>query len=101
MISCVIHYQIDANKLVEFERYAKSWIRLVAKFGGQHQGYFLPSEGDNNLAIAIFTFPSLARYETYRTDSFKDKDCQEAFDYAKQTACILSYKRNFFRPVFE
>lgn len=101
MISCVIHYQINADKLVEFEHYAKCWIHLVPKFGGQHQGYFLPSEGENTLAIAIFTFPSLASYEVYRKASFKDKECQAAFDYAKQTACIASYKRSFFRPVFE
>jgi len=100
MISCVIHYQVDANKLVEFEQYAKSWIGLVAKFGGQHQGYFLPSEGDNNLAIAIFTFSSFAAYETYRETSFKDEECLAAFEYAKKTACIVSYKRSFFRPVF-
>ncbi|OUR81022.1 NIPSNAP family protein [Marinomonas sp. 42_23_T18] len=100
MMSCVIHYQVDANKLVEFEQYAKTWIGLVEKFGGQHQGYFLPSEGDNNLAIAIFTFSSLGAYEIYREASFGDAECLAAFEYAKTTACIVSYKRSFFRPVF-
>ena len=49
MVTCVIHYRVDADKLAEFEHYAKLWISLVNKFGGQHQGYFLPSEGDNDL----------------------------------------------------
>lgn len=100
MVTCVIHYRVDADKLAEFEHYAKLWISLVNKFGGQHQGYFLPSEGDNDLAVALFTFASLAEYEEYRNASFTDEGCQAAFEYAKQTKCIQSYKRRFFRPVF-
>jgi len=41
----------------------------VEKFGGKHHGYFLPSEGANNLALAMFSFPSLALYEEYRAKS--------------------------------
>ena len=70
------------------------------KFGGQHQGYFLPSEGVSNVALALFTFSSLTAYETYRKDSFQDAECIAAFDYAKETQCIVSYERSFFRPVF-
>ncbi len=77
------------------------WIPLVNKFGGIHNGYFLPSEGANNIALALFTFPSLAAYEQYRADSFADADCMTAFQYAKDTRCIISYERSFFRPVFE
>lgn len=101
MISCVLHYRVNTNKLAEFEHYAKLWISLVAKFGGQHQGYFLPSEGENDLAIAIFTFSSLAAYEDYRFASFSDNACLAAFEYAKHTRCIKSYKRSFFRPIFD
>jgi len=84
MVTCVIHNRVGADKLAEFEQYAKLWISLVNKFGGQHQGYFA----------------SLAKYEEYRNASFADEDCQAAFEYAKQTKCIKSYKRRFFRPVF-
>ena len=77
------------------------WIPLVNKFGGQHNGYFLPSEGANNIALALFTFPSFAEYERYRQDSFKDDDCIAAFKYAEDTKCILSYERSFFKPIFE
>jgi hypothetical protein len=59
------------------------WIPLVNKFGGIHNGYFLPSEGANNIALALFTFPSLAEYEQYRKDSFTDTDCIAAFKYAE------------------
>ena len=45
MITCYVRYVIDPKKVNEFEEYAKMWIPLVEKFGGQHNGYFLPSEG--------------------------------------------------------
>lgn len=101
MITCYLRYVINPHKLKEFEHYGKLWIPLVAKFGGTHHGYFLPSEGANNIALALFSFPSLALYEQYREDSFKDAACQAAFKYAEETGCILSYERSFFRPVFE
>lgn len=100
MVTCYIKYIIDANKIDAFEHYAKLWIPLVNKFGGHHQGYFLPSEGASNMALALFTFPSLAEYEVYRKDSFQDAECIAAFNYAKETQCIISYERSFFRPVF-
>lgn len=100
MVTCFLKYIIDARKIREFEAYAQMWIPLIHKFGGSHQGYFLPSEGASNVALALFTFPSLAAYEQYRQDSFKDPDCQRAFKYAADTQCIVSYERSFFRPVF-
>ena len=68
---------------------------------GQHHGYFLPSEGANNKALALFSFDSLASYEKYRTDSLLDMECIAAFNYAETTKCILSYERSFFRPILE
>lgn len=100
MVTCYLRYVLDAYQLKEFEHYAKLWIPLVEKFGGQHHGYFLPSEGANNIALAMFTFPSLAEYECYRQDSMNDAECLAAFKYAEETKCILSYERTFFRPVF-
>jgi hypothetical protein len=99
MITCYIEYVIDPNKISEFEHYAKLWIPLVNKFGGIHLGYFLPSEGVNNKALALFNFSSLATYEKYRQQSFKDENCIAAFDYAKKTQCIKQYQRSFFRPL--
>lgn len=101
MVTCYLRYVIDPFKLAEFEQYAKMWIPLVNKFGGVHNGYFLPSEGANNIALALFTFPGLAEYEQYRIDSFNDAECLAAFEYAKNTRCVLSYERSFFKPVFE
>lgn len=101
MITCYLKYVIDPFKLQEFEAYAKKWIPLVTKFGGTHHGYFLPHEGANNIATALFSFNSLADYEKYRKDSMNDEDCKEAYQYAIKTKCILSYERSFMKPIFE
>jgi hypothetical protein len=99
MVTCYLRYVIDPFKLKEFEHYGTMWIPLVERFGGQHHGYFLPSEGANNIALALFTFPSFAAYEEYRAKSLQDPECQAAFRYAEDTRCIISYERSFFRPV--
>lgn len=99
MITCYVRYVVDASKLNEFEIYGKMWIPLVEKFGGEHHGYFLPAEGANNIALALFSFPSLAAYETYRGRSKDDPECIAAFKYAEETRCVISYERSFFRPV--
>ena len=100
MVTCYLRYVIDPYKLREFERYAAMWFSLVNKFGGTHHGYFLPHEGANNIALALFSFPSLAAYEEYREKMALDADCQEAFAYADKTRCIISYERSFMKPMF-
>jgi hypothetical protein len=77
------------------------WIPLVEKFGGTHHGYFMPSEGASNIALALFTFPSLAEYEQYRKRAATDAECQAALRYYEETKCFLSFERSFFRPVFK
>lgn len=101
MITCYIQYEINPDKLAEFEAYAKVWIPLVERFGGTHHGYFLPHESANDIALSLFSFDSLAEYERYRVASMKDADCLAAFDYAKETGCIRRYDRQFLRPMFQ
>lgn len=100
MITCSLRYVIDPYKLAEFEHYARLWIPLVNRLGGIHHGYFLPHEGANNIALALFSFPSLADYEIYRQHMAEDAECLAAFAYAEQTRCIASYERSFMRPLF-
>src|ERR1044072_3536275 len=73
-ITCHLRYEIDPSKLDAFERFAKRWIALVERSGGEHHGYFLPSEGASDVAYALFTFPSLAAYEEYREGFGRDPD---------------------------
>ncbi|MCA1617160.1 MAG: NIPSNAP family protein [Acidobacteria bacterium] len=92
---------IDPDKLEEFETYAKMWIPLVEKFGGSHHGYFLPHEGASDLALALFSFPSLAAYEEYRVKAATDTECQAALAYYKETRCFIRYERSFMRPILK
>jgi NIPSNAP len=101
MITCHLRYTIDPYKRNQFEAYGKMWIPLVNRFGGIHHGYFMPHEGANNIAYALFSFPSLAEYEIYRAKILTDPDCLVAFAHAEQTRCILSFERSFLRPVFD
>ena len=101
MITCYVRYIIDPLKVEQFETYAKMWIPLVEKFGGKHHGYFLPGEGANDVALALFSFESLAAYERYREQSKDDAECRAAFRYAEEHACVRSYERSFFRPMLK
>jgi hypothetical protein len=38
MSTCTLRYVIDPYKLNEFEHYAKLWIPLVNRLGGNHHG---------------------------------------------------------------
>jgi hypothetical protein len=99
VITCYLKYRVDAYKLADFEHYAKLWIPIVNRMGGTHHGYFMPHEGANDIALALFSFPSLAAYEDYRLRMVKDPECQKAYDFAEKTRCILSYERSFMRPL--
>jgi hypothetical protein len=101
VITVHLRYEIDPNKLADFEEYGRRWIRLVNRLGGQHHGYFLPSEGDSDEAFALFTFPSLADYEKYRSAAAVDPECIEAYRFATETNCIRRYERRFLAPMFE
>ena len=99
MITCYLRYTIDMYKVSEFETYARMWIPLVERFGGVHHGYYLPHESNSDLAVALFSFASLAEYEAYRTKALSDPECKAAYAFADETKCIISYERQFLRPV--
>jgi len=99
MITCYIQYELNPSKIAEFEEYAHTWVPLVEKFGGTHHGYYLPHESPNDLAVCLFSFPSLADYEVYRVESLTDSECQKAYQFAKDTDCIKRYDRHFLRPL--
>jgi hypothetical protein len=101
MVTCLLKYVIDPAKINEFEKYGRMWIDLVNKMGGVHHGYLLPHEGPSNISYASFSFESLAKYEEYREKIPGSGECRKALDFANESKCIVSYERNFFRPVFE
>jgi len=85
MITCYLRYEVRPDKLADFEAYGAMWLDLMPRFGGIHHGYFLPSEGESDVALAMFSFPSLAAYEQYRKDADTDPDVQKAIAFAKET----------------
>lgn len=99
VITCVVHYVIDPDKIDEFERFARRWIELVRRHGGIHHGYFLPSEGASDGALALFSFPTLADYEVYRSRFGEDPEFVEADRLRDESGCVLRYDRTFMRPL--
>jgi len=100
VITCYLRCIIDPYKLAEFEQYCRMIMPLAAQYGGTHHGSFLPYEGPNNIAVQLFTFPSLADYERYRTAVREDEAALAAWRFAEETRCIVSFERSFRRPVF-
>jgi hypothetical protein len=99
MITCVVDYVIDPAKIAQFEEFAQRWIELVNRHGGTHHGYFLPSEGSSDKALALFSFPSLAAYEEYRKLFGVDPDFVAADRIRDESGCVLRYDRSFMRPL--
>src|ERR1700684_740591 len=58
-VTVFIRYQIDPFKRALFEEYAKRWLAIIPKCGGDLIGYFMPHEGTNNIAFALISFENL------------------------------------------
>lgn len=99
MITCVVEYVIDPAKTEAFERFGRRWMELVDLHGGTHHGYFLPAEGASDKALALFSFPSLAAYERYRSLFATDPDFIAADRIRDESGCVLRYERTFMRPL--
>jgi len=95
----VIEYTIDPSKITEFETYSRRWIELVEREGGSHHGYYLPSEGASDKALALFTFDSLTTYEAYRTNFGVDPDFIAADRLRTDTGCVIRWDRTLMRPL--
>jgi hypothetical protein len=99
MITCVVEYVIDPSRIAAFEQFALRWMELVNLHGGTHHGYFLPAEGASDRALALFSFPSLAAYEQYRSLFGRDPDFIAADRIRDESACVVRYKRSFMKPL--
>lgn len=98
-VVCHIRYQIDPFKRAQFEEYAKAWYRIIPACGGNLIGYYMPSEGTNDIAHALIGFDSLAAYETYRAKLRSDAASVANFNFAERERLILREEREFLRPV--
>ncbi len=101
MITCVVDYVIDPKKIESFEKFARRWIDLVNRYGGRHHGYFLPAEGASDRALALFSFPSLADYEKYRSNFGVNEEFVAADRIRDESGCVVRYDRSFLRPLLD
>jgi hypothetical protein len=98
-IACLIRYRIDPFQRAEFEQYARRWLAIIPRCGGDLLGYFLPHEGTNDIAWGVIGFDTLADYETYRARLKADPEGAANFAYARERRFILSEERNFVERV--
>ena len=101
MLTLCIRYTLDANKLADFEAYARALRQPIERCGGIYVGYYLPTKiaGPTNTALGLIDFPNLAAYEQYRARLLKDRDGVECLRRAEATSCILNEDRAFVRRV--
>jgi hypothetical protein len=98
-ITCFIRYQIDSFQRDAFAAYAREWLRIIPRCGGDLIGYFLPHEGTNDVAWGLISFDSLAAYETYRARLKADPAGMANFRTAQERRFILSEERTFVERV--
>jgi hypothetical protein len=98
-ITVFIRYQIDPFKRGAFEAYARRWLSVIPKCGGDVVGYWMPHEGTNNVAYGLISFESLAAYEAYRARLREDQEGAANFQAAEEQRFILAEERTFLRPV--
>lgn len=98
-LTVFIRYQIDPFKRDAFETYARRWLELIPKNGGDLLGYWMPHEGTNNIAHGLISFSSLAESEAYRARLRGDPESQANFRFAQEQRCILAEERTFLRQV--
>ena len=98
-ITVFIRYQLDPFKRAMFEQYAKRWLAIIPRCGGDLQGYWMPHEGTNNIAFALISFENLAAYESYRARLRVDGEGVANFNFAEENKFILAEERTFLRKV--
>ena len=98
-VTCCIRYVLDPFQRDAFEAYARQWLTIIPRCGGQLLGYFMPHEGTNNIALALISFESLAAYEAYRARLKTDEAGAANFRRAEAERFILSEERTFLRLV--
>ena len=98
-ITVFIRYQLDPFQRDAFEQYARRWLEIIPKCGGNVLGYWMPHEGTNNIAYGLISFESLAAYEAYRARLKADPEGRENFAFAQERRFILREERDFLEKV--
>ena len=98
-VVCFIRYQIDPFQRAAFAAYARNWLRIIPRCGGEVIGYFLPHEGTNDVAWGLIGFGSLGAYEAYRARLKADAEGAANFAMAQEKRFILREERTWLEMV--
>ena len=98
-ITVFIRYDVDPHRMEAFEEYARRWLEIIPRCGGEWVGYWLPHEGTNHVAFGLVSFASLAAYEAYRVRLRADEAGAANFRAAHEGGFIRSEERTFLRQV--
>lgn len=113
-VICEVRYYIDQDSFEEFSRYAQTWIALIERHGGSHQGYFVSCQGPEGatvsfpglgeedaelIAVARFTFPDDEVYLRYRDEVRNDPDRIAANSRYASNPPFKRYKRTFLKAL--
>jgi hypothetical protein len=103
VLTLCIRYTIDANKLADFEAYARALPQPVERCGGKFVAYYLPTKiaGPTNSACGLIDFPDLASSQRYREQLMADPDGSESLRRVEAAGCILNEERSFVRRIPE
>jgi hypothetical protein len=109
-IICHVRYELDLAHLSIFKQYARTWEKLIHKYGGCHFGFFIPngqgsdaaisfpgvgSDAPDNIAVALFSFPDRVTYDNYRQQVGSDLECISITNLVKNQPCFVRYERSF------
>jgi hypothetical protein len=98
-ITCFIRYQLDPFRRDAFRAYARRWLAIIPRCGGELTAYYLPWEGTNDIAWGLISFESLAAYEAYRARLKADPEARQNFAFAQSERFILREERTFLENV--
>jgi hypothetical protein len=98
-LTVFIRYQIDPDRPDDFEAYARRWLEIIPRCGGELVGYWMPHEGTNDVAYGLISFESLAAYEAYRARLRVDDAGAANFRAAREGHFIRREQRTFLRRV--
>jgi hypothetical protein len=98
-VTVFIRYRLDPFQRDAFEEYARRWLTIIPKCGGDVVGYWMPHEGTDNIAYGLISFDSLAAYEAYRARLKADPEGAANFHLAQEQRFISSEERTFLRLV--
>ena len=97
MITCFIRYEIEPTQKADFEIYARNWGQCIPRCGADLIGYYAPHEGSSTLAYGVYSLPSLAAYEEYRTALAADPLGRENYEFAQARRFIRREDRTFLK----